>query len=374
MSSLDLDQVIRQAIAAHASPISAVSAVVANTPADIDSDLFVTVRAFDGSRQRWGPCRWVPANGLPAEGDDCLLVITEDDRMPWALTTAPVYGTGEQGPPGPVGPEGQKGDQGPPGPQGNPGAKGDTGAQGPQGRPGADSTVPGPPGPQGEEGEQGPQGAQGPKGDKGDPGSGGGSSIEYVGAYDPARTYEDGDYVVGPDGVTYQCVVEGTTGVTPAPWSPWSVPVPPVVNGQWLKGVGGAAVWTGITAADVQGLVAPDVAWHVVGAAGEPAFTNGYAQWDAQRVPRFRKLASGLVLVDGIFMLPAAAGGGPGFTLPAGYRPALGDQAFIVNAQSGPLISNVSAVGGIAIGVAPGGAWAPGQWCYLDGTQFYAEA
>ena len=78
-----------------------------------------------------------------------------------------------------------------------------------------------------------------------------GSAIEYVGAYDAARTYHDGEYVVGPDGVTYQCVIEGTHGVTPTPWSPWSVPVPPVVNGQWLKGVGGAAVWSALADSDI---------------------------------------------------------------------------------------------------------------------------
>ena len=75
-------------------PVSAVRATVANTPASIDDDLFVVVQAFDGSRQHWGPCRWVPANGLPAEGDECLLVLTEDDGTPWALTTAPVYAGG----------------------------------------------------------------------------------------------------------------------------------------------------------------------------------------------------------------------------------------------------------------------------------------
>ena len=83
-----------------------------------------------------------------------------------------------------------------------------------------------------------------------------GSQITYTGAYDPAHTYHDGDYVVGADGITYQCVKEGTVGVTPTPWSPWSVPVPTVVNGEWLKGVGGAAVWSPIAPTDVTGLAA----------------------------------------------------------------------------------------------------------------------
>lgn len=83
-------------------------------------------------------------------------------------------------------------------------------------------------------------------------GSGGGASITYRGDYSAATTYHDGDYVVGPDGVTYQCVKEGTVGVTPAPWSSglWAYPTP-VINGQWIKGVGGSAVWAPITPADV---------------------------------------------------------------------------------------------------------------------------
>jgi hypothetical protein len=83
-------------------------------------------------------------------------------------------------------------------------------------------------------------------------GSGGGASITYRGDYAAGTTYHDGDYVVGPDGYTYQCVKEGTLGVTPAPWSPgvW-VQIPPVVNGQWLKGVAGGMVWSPITPADV---------------------------------------------------------------------------------------------------------------------------
>lgn len=48
----------------------------------------------------------------------------------------------------------------------------------------------------------------------------GGASITYTGTYDPAHTYHDGDYVVGADGITYQCVKEGTVGVTPVPWAP----------------------------------------------------------------------------------------------------------------------------------------------------------
>lgn len=46
------------------------------------------------------------------------------------------------------------------------------------------------------------------------------AGVQYLGDYNPATTYNDGDYVVGPDGVTYVCVQNGTVGVTPAPWAP----------------------------------------------------------------------------------------------------------------------------------------------------------
>ena len=61
------------------------------------------------------------------------------------------------------------------------------------------------------------------------------AAITYIGAYDPAHVYADGDYVIGPDGITYQCVIGGTVGVTPVPWAtaptlPYgtSLPVGPV--------------------------------------------------------------------------------------------------------------------------------------------------
>jgi hypothetical protein len=81
---------------------------------------------------------------------------------------------------------------------------------------------------------------------------GGGMNLDYLGAYDPAVTYNDGDFVIGVDGVTYVCVVDGTIGVAPTAWASgqWGIPQP-VVNGQFIKGSGGAAVWTAISDADV---------------------------------------------------------------------------------------------------------------------------
>jgi hypothetical protein len=46
----------------------------------------------------------------------------------------------------------------------------------------------------------------------------GAGGMEYLGSYNPATTYNDGDYVIGPDGVTYVCVVDGTVGIAPSAW------------------------------------------------------------------------------------------------------------------------------------------------------------
>ena len=46
------------------------------------------------------------------------------------------------------------------------------------------------------------------------------SSVDYAGAYNPGTTYHAGEYVVGADGITYQCVKDGTVGVSPTPWAP----------------------------------------------------------------------------------------------------------------------------------------------------------
>jgi len=146
-----------------------------------------------------------------------------------------------------------------------------TGAEGPQGPAG----TPGAPGATGATGPQGPTGPAGPgaypptTGKLNDvltvtvdggaptwqPVGPGGSNVDYVGSYDNARTYHDGEYVIGADGITYMCVVEGTVGIAPSSAGFGSVSgIPPVVNGQWLKGVGGAMVWSPIAISDIPGL------------------------------------------------------------------------------------------------------------------------
>jgi hypothetical protein len=96
----------------------------------------------------------------------------------------------------------------------------------------------------------------------------------------------------------------------------------PVVNGRFVKGVGGFPVWTALGPSDVPGVVAADAAWHNVGAAGEPAFEDGWSNYGAFAPARFRKLATGVVTVQGLVKratLPASQS--TIFTLPVGYRP-----------------------------------------------------
>jgi hypothetical protein len=54
----------------------------------------------------------------------------------------------------------------------------------------------------------------GPAGPTGIGGTGA-TDLDYLGVYDPAKTYNDGEIVVGPDGVVYMNV-EQSTGVTPS--------------------------------------------------------------------------------------------------------------------------------------------------------------
>ena len=228
--------------------------------------------------------------------------------------------------------------------------------------------------------------------------------MQYVGAYNPATTYNDGDYVIGDDGITYVCVVNGTVGIAPTPWGGTTVQqtgIPlPIVNGQWIKGVGGAAVWSPISQADLPlnlqaGVADPpvmdcnslsatgwywinntvanspapgnfngylqnyvagwsidhrlqvayayseagisfrrqcvggvwsawrgDLFWHNVGAAGEPAFQNGWQNYGGWPPARFRMSADGTVFLQGLVSSGTVQGGVPIFTLPPAYRPA----------------------------------------------------
>ena len=151
---------------------------------------------------------------------DQFAIFVRDEIVP---TTSVGGGTGG----GTGGGGGSQGPTGPTGPQGPEGPKGDTGDTGPQGEQGdatdliqtfitaaneptlvnhrrliggsnilLDATVPG----------QMVVNAVVPPG----------MNLDYLGDYTPA-TYNDGDIVIGADGIAYMCVVDGTT-TPPEPW------------------------------------------------------------------------------------------------------------------------------------------------------------
>ena len=226
------------------SPDRVWSGTIATTAQSMSDTVSVVLPGLVGDI-RWDDCRWAPKDNitLPQMGDECVVVMDDTGQicvvdwgdMPYVVNgkipmgqpdgtvdwVDPPTSGGEPGPQGPKGDKGDKGDTGNTGPQGVQGVKGDkgdtgnTGAQGIQGNTGA--TGPGVPA----------GGATGTALVKTSPADyatawqvpATGSQITYTGVYDPAHTYHDGDYTVGPDGITYQCVKEGTVGVTPTPWS-----------------------------------------------------------------------------------------------------------------------------------------------------------
>jgi hypothetical protein len=158
-------------------PALAVEATIADPPSSPTDKLYVTVETFDGNRQQWGPCKWIPGSVIPKRGDTCLVVFDEHEA-PWVFLTDPVLADMSMSasastlPPGSQAtvsvteptpnhfvlafglPQGATGAQGP---------KGDTGAQGPAGPQGPTGAT----GAQGPQGAQGAQGAQGPQGNPG---------------------------------------------------------------------------------------------------------------------------------------------------------------------------------------------------------------
>lgn len=69
-------------------------AKVANDPDDGNDKLFVTIKAFDGGKHKWGPCLFMPKAGqLPQKGDRALVVFS-DAGEPWVVcwwNNSPAY-------------------------------------------------------------------------------------------------------------------------------------------------------------------------------------------------------------------------------------------------------------------------------------------
>lgn len=115
----------------------------------------------------------------------------------------------------------------------------------------------------------------------------------------------------------------------------------------------------------------PMEAWHNVGAAGEPIFVNGWVNYDASRIARFRKYPDGRVRLAGV--LKSGTASAAAFTLPAGYRPAI-DMAFgmpCAPAHLGEVI--IGANGTVQIWNYQAGS-AVTTFCYLDGIEFDTDS
>jgi hypothetical protein len=181
------------------------------------------------------------------------------------------------------------------------------------------------------------------RGPQGIPGVAGptGPGINWRGTWNPGTAYAVGDGVYYL-GTSYRRLVAGTTATTPdADVTNWGVVA--------LKGTDGAPSNT------------PIEAWHFVGAAGEPAFQNGWVNYDATRLVRYRKFPDGRVRLSGL--LKNGVAGSIAFTLPAGYRPTQeGYYSVVSNGAFGAVIIDAAGQVTPAIGSS--------TYYFLDGIEF----
>lgn len=154
------------------------------------------------------------------------------------------------------------------------------------------------------------------------------------------------------------------------------------VNGVVLYSTGASAVVAGSfigldhlsfdteTVQSVASMAAqPLDAWHVIGAAGEPAFQGGWASYDngaTYTLPGFRKDPTGRVALKGLIKNGTIAG--PIFTLPVGYRPTKELLFAPSNNSNATTDVRVRADGTVycAVGV--------NTWLTLDGIEFDTES
>lgn len=106
--------------------------------------------------------------------------------------------------------------------------------------------------------------------------------------------------------------------------------------------------------------------WHVVGAANQPAFENGWVNYGSGFATlRYRKDLSGFVHIKGI--VKNGVVGNNIFTLPAGYRPAETED-FVQGCNGAYGQIRVTVTGLVYQSV---GASNASQW--VNGIRFYAE-
>jgi hypothetical protein len=167
-----------------------------------------------------------------------------------------------------------------------------------------------------------------------------------------------------------------TTPPITTEWVPiWPLSDPPAqlptpISGRWLKGgAGGAMSWEVIP-----GIVQADTGWHIIGAAGEPGFVNGWDHYPAPYGPgRFRKLASGLVVMEGL--IRSGVANSLILTMPVGYRPTEqvggGSRDCIFQTAVGSTVAAESVridSGGALRAMTPSASY----WLALNDIQYYA--
>jgi hypothetical protein len=362
--------------------------------------------------EKWFSGTGVPAGATGIVGDWYLNdangdVYEKTGASAWTLRDNLTGPQGPQGIQGIQGIQGVKGDTGNTGATGSQGPIGNTGSQGPQG-------IQGPTGATGQaeawySGSSAPPAGTGVIGDwylntgtgdvhektgastwtlRGNIRGPSGVPLEYVGGYTSGPVYAEGDIAIGADGIPYLCVKPNTV-TAPEPWSgiygpvgpagpqgaqgpagvqgPAGSGVPAVQNGKWLNGVGGAAVWSALTATDIPGLVVADTGWTTMTLASGSHYGSPYGP------VQYRKLATGVVICRGLITIGVV--GATVFTFPVGYRPAAG-RDFIWTCAT--------AVGGANFGgetwrcdgngsLRPHASNTVGSWVSMDGVQFYAE-
>lgn len=106
-------------------------------------------------------------------------------------------------------------------------------------------------------------------------------------------------------------------------------------------------------------------AWHTIGAAGEPAFANGWVNFGgSDQVAQFRKDAFGMVHVRGI--VKNGTVGLAIFQLPAGYRP-LTQQRFAVPSNNAFGYAQAASDGNVSLQVGSN------AWAQLDTMKFWTD-
>ena len=150
-------------------------------------------------------------------------------------------------------------------------------------------------------------------------------NIAYQGAYSASQTYHDGDIVVGADGITYQCVKEGTVGITPAPWS--APPPSPIPYGTTLPTV----TYDGMEAILVDSVTNPSYQWRFRYNAGS---TSAYKWEFIGGVPILRG-PSGSTTNPGTAAFDLS--GGPVVTVPrSGVYQLIAGISFNIGVSTGP--------------------------------------